>query len=192
MHIIAVTPKVSFGTGDGFESSDQAPTGVAVALALLTGCAAASVASGRTSDADALMMTLDDEYKAEATYVAVIDKFGEIRSFANIIEAERHDAERAKVEKDRLGISYDTESFYLGKMTAPQSVLAACEQGVAAEIEASRSTISCYQQMEMQACLPLSPICSGPLASATFRPSSAASRRVESKAADGNKFLINN
>ena len=122
MHIIAVTPKVSFGTGDGFESSDQAPTGVAVALALLTGCAAASVASGRTSDADALMMTLDDEYKAEATYVAVIDKFGEIRSFANIIEAERHDAERAKVEKDRLGISYDTESFYLGKMTAPQSL----------------------------------------------------------------------
>lgn len=109
--------------------------GGALALALLTGCAGASMASGRTGDADALLMALDDEYKAEATYAAVIDKFGEIRPFINIIEAERRHAERAKAEMDRLGISYDAANPYLGKLTAPQSVLAACEQGVAAEIE---------------------------------------------------------
>ena len=109
--------------------------GGAAALALLTGCAGASVASGRTGDADALLMALDDEYKAEATYAAVIDKFGEIHPFTNIIEAERRHAQRAKAEMDRFAISYDAANPYLDKLTAPQSVLAACKQGVAAEIE---------------------------------------------------------
>ncbi len=109
--------------------------GGAVALALLAGCAGTSVASDRTGDADALLMALDDEYKAEATYVAVIERFGEIRPFVNIIEAERRHAQRAKAEMDRLGVSYDAENPYLGKLSAPESVLAACEQGVAAEIE---------------------------------------------------------
>jgi len=107
----------------------------AAALGSLSSCAGASVASDSASDADALLMALDDEYKAEATYVAVIEKFGEIRPFINIIEAERRHAERAKAEMDRLGISYDPENPYLGVLVAPQSVLAACEQGVTAEIE---------------------------------------------------------
>lgn len=104
----------------------------AVALALLSGCTGASDSPG---DADALLMALDDEYKAEATYIAVIDKFGEIRPFINIIEAERRHAQRAKAEMDRLGVSYEAKNPYLGELTPPQTLLAACEQGVTAEIE---------------------------------------------------------
>ena len=36
-----------------------------------------------------LLEALDDERKAEATYAAVIEKFGEVRPFINIIDAER-------------------------------------------------------------------------------------------------------
>jgi hypothetical protein len=35
---------------------------------------------------------LDDEYKAEATYAAVITRFGPVRPFINIVEAERRHA----------------------------------------------------------------------------------------------------
>ena len=34
-----------------------------------------------------LLEALDDERKAEATYAAVIEKFGEVRPFINIIDA---------------------------------------------------------------------------------------------------------
>jgi len=42
---------------------------------------------------DALKEALDDEYKARATYQAVIEKFGSVRPFSNIVEAEGRHAE---------------------------------------------------------------------------------------------------
>ncbi len=36
---------------------------------------------------------------------------------------------------DRLGLSYEASNPYLGKIEAPATLLAACEQGVTAEIE---------------------------------------------------------
>ena len=44
------------------------------------------------------MAALDDEYRAEAIYDAVMQKFGEVRPFINIIEAERRHAAMAKAE----------------------------------------------------------------------------------------------
>lgn len=105
------------------------------AVALTAGCASASASGAASSDVDALRAALDDEYRAEATYAAVIDAFGDVRPFINIIEAERRHAVRVKVELDRLGVSYDPANPYLGTLAAPASLLAACEQGVAAEIE---------------------------------------------------------
>jgi len=107
---------------------------VAGAIALSAVCVDAS-ASGMAEDADALRAALDDEYRAEATYAAVIASFGEVRPFVNIIEAERRHAVRVKAEMNRLGISYDSANPYLGTLAAPASVLAACEQGIEAEIE---------------------------------------------------------
>lgn len=112
---------------------------LAGALALSTGCASASASATAVGEAGgdvaALRAALDDEYRAEATYAAVIASFGEVRPFINIIEAERRHADQVKVQMDRLAISYDPANPYLGTLTAPVTVLAACEQGVEAEVE---------------------------------------------------------
>ncbi|TWJ06638.1 ferritin-like domain-containing protein [Altererythrobacter ishigakiensis] len=105
------------------------------ALMLGGGCTNAIAADPPGIDGAALLQALDDEYRAEATYAAVIEKYGEARPFINIIEAERRHASRAKAELDRLGISYDATNPYLGKIEAPATLIAACEQGVTAEIE---------------------------------------------------------
>lgn len=106
-----------------------------IAGALVLSAGAANSAGVESGDAAALRAALEDEYRAEATYAAVIAAFGEVRPFINIIEAERRHAAQARAQMDRLGISYDPANPFLGTLTAPASVLAACEQGVEAEIE---------------------------------------------------------
>ncbi len=108
---------------------------VLAALALTSACAGVSASDDTSTDAAALQQALDDEYRAEATYEAVIGAFGEVHPFINIIEAERRHAARAKAEMDRLGIRYEATNPYLGTIAVPATLLAACEQGVAAEIE---------------------------------------------------------
>lgn len=108
---------------------------IAAAAIAIAGCSGVSHAAGGSAEADALRLALDDEYRAEAIYASVIEAFGDVRPFINIIEAERRHAERAKAEMDRLGVTYDQANPYLGTLTAPSSILAACEQGVTAEIE---------------------------------------------------------
>lgn len=103
------------------------------ALAVLPGCANANASSPES--ADALLMALEDEYRAEATYAAILDKFGDIRPFSNVINAERRHAERAKAELDRLGIAYDTQNPFTGTIAAPDTALEACEAAVQAEVD---------------------------------------------------------
>lgn len=86
-------------------------------------------------DAKALSMALEDEYRAEATYDAVLGNFPGARPFINIIEAERRHADRVKAEMDRVGITYAKTNPYLGTFKAPASVLEACQQGIVAEEE---------------------------------------------------------
>jgi len=114
-------------------------TGLA-ALALITtagapGEEAPANAAATNGDAQALLTALDDEYRAEAIYAAVIDIHGDARPFINIIEAERHHAAMAKAEMDRLGVSYPEVNPYFGTLEVPATLLGACEQGVTAEIE---------------------------------------------------------
>ena len=82
----------------------------------------------------ALDFAINDEYKAKATYQKVIEKFGEVKPFINIINAEQqhinllvelYEKYDLDVPKDEL---YDQVSFY-------DSVAEACEIGVQAEIE---------------------------------------------------------
>lgn len=113
------------------------------ALALTSACTGASASDDTSPDAAALQQALDDEYRAEATYKAVIDAFGEVRPFINIIKAERRHAARAKAEMDRLGVNYEATNPYLGQLSAPATLLEACEQGVTAEIE----NIALYDQL---------------------------------------------
>lgn len=114
----------------------------ALLAASTPGCAATTEAA-TTADKDALLAALDDEYRAEAIYEAVMQKFGEVRPFSNIIEAERRHADMAKAEMDRLSIRYPTTNPHRGKIAAPSSLLEACQQGITAE----RENIALYDRL---------------------------------------------
>lgn len=107
---------------------------IATATAALAACASPLQAVSLV-DTKALSMALEDEYRAEATYNAVLGSFPGARPFINIIEAERRHADRVKAEMDRVGITYAKTNPYLGTLKAPASVLEACQQGIIAEEE---------------------------------------------------------
>lgn len=82
----------------------------------------------------ALREALDDEYKARATYRAVIDAFGAVPPFANIIQSEeRHIDALLRLLASR-GLPAMPDPYRAG-LPAPQSIEEACRLGVDAEIE---------------------------------------------------------
>ena len=81
----------------------------------------------------ALNDALDDEYKARATYAAVIDRFGPVRPFVTIIQSEqRHIVALQNLLRQRGWPIPDDP--YGGKIAAPASLEEACAQGAAAEL----------------------------------------------------------
>ncbi len=82
----------------------------------------------------ALNEALDDEYRAWATYDQVIADFGEVPPFSNIRKAEARHIEALCALFARYGLPMP-ENPWLGKITRYASPQAACEAGVAAEIE---------------------------------------------------------
>lgn len=88
------------------------------------------------SDAEvsALHEALDDEYKAVATYDAVIADFGAVRPFINIVEAERRHVGALAGVFDRYGLPMPANTW---DDRAPrfESIRAACAAGVEGEIE---------------------------------------------------------
>lgn len=82
----------------------------------------------------ALVEALDDEYKACATYLRVIDLFGEVLLFINIIEAEKRHIQALLPLFRKYGFSIP-EDLWVNKVEAPSSILEACQIGVEAEIE---------------------------------------------------------
>lgn len=82
-----------------------------------------------------LMTALDDEWHAEATYAAVIDHFGPVRPFINIIEAECRHAQAIQQQLQRLGIPVPANRWSKANVPAPDTLADACEQAIAAEIE---------------------------------------------------------
>jgi hypothetical protein len=84
----------------------------------------------------ALVEALEDEYKARATYELVISKFGRIRPFVNILEAEKRHIQALLplFRKYQIPIPVDNWAEKV-TATAPASVLEACQMGVRSEIE---------------------------------------------------------
>lgn len=82
----------------------------------------------------ALCEALDDEYKARATYQAVIDAFGPILPFANIIQSEQRHINALLSLFSGRGLPAIHDPYALGMM-APESIEEACRIGVEAEIE---------------------------------------------------------
>ena len=81
-----------------------------------------------------LVEALDDERKAEATYRAIIEKFGEVRPFINIIEAERRQSAAIERQMIRLGFAIPANQWQ-GKGMAPATLAEACSMAIKAEVE---------------------------------------------------------
>ena len=87
-----------------------------------------------TSLEEALKEALDDEYKARATYRAVLAAYGDVRPFVNIVESEeRHIGALGRLF-ERYGIEMP-EDPWPARISAPESLEAACAAGVEGEIE---------------------------------------------------------
>ncbi|MBS0015495.1 MAG: DUF2202 domain-containing protein [Arthrospira sp. SH-MAG29] len=82
----------------------------------------------------ALCEAIQDEYKACATYRLIIQKFGPIRPFVNIIEAEKRHIHALMPLFIRYNIPIPEDDWET-RIIPPNSVEEACEEGVKAEIE---------------------------------------------------------
>lgn len=83
---------------------------------------------------EALTAALDDEYRARATYRAVLEAFGEVFPFANIVESEERHIQALRRLCERYGVSIPVDSWP-SLISAPGSLEAACEAAVEAERE---------------------------------------------------------
>ncbi|MBX9469473.1 MAG: DUF2202 domain-containing protein [Rhizobium sp.] len=90
-----------------------------------------------TATRDALYAALADEHHAEAFYAAVVDKFGEVRPFSNIIIAEQRHAsqlgEAMEAHGLQAGANVDLGSEAM-RAAVPDTLAEACALGVEAEI----------------------------------------------------------
>ncbi len=111
--------------------------GTATAFALVASIAAQAATTLPDPVRAALSDAIDDEYRAEAFYAVVIDKFGAVRPFSNIINAERmHSSIIADLMK-QYGMTVPSNPYLDGtqpKPAAPASIGLACQTGVDAEI----------------------------------------------------------
>lgn len=83
---------------------------------------------------EALTEALEDEYKSRATYRKVLERFGPVRPFANIVEAEDRHVNALLAQFRRLG-AVPPEDRWAARVDAPESVARACADAVRAEIE---------------------------------------------------------
>ncbi len=91
-----------------------------------------------SSESTELSKTLDtaiaDEYKARATYTAVLNKFGDVRPFSNIRQTESSHIQSLIGLYYEYGFEVPADNWD-GTVSAPDSLQAACQIGVTAEIE---------------------------------------------------------
>jgi rubrerythrin len=83
---------------------------------------------------EALSEALEDEYKARAAYHKVIERFGPVRPFANIIDAEQRHVEALLRQFERLGEAPPADEWPK-RVAAPESLARACRDAVEAEIQ---------------------------------------------------------
>lgn len=114
-------------------------TQVLVLLFMTTALSSVSCVSGvsaqELSDAEieALHQALQDEYKAKARYENVIDDFGEVRPFSNIVHAEQRHIDALIGLYEKYGVPV-VKNVWADYVVNYDSVGEACRAGVEAEI----------------------------------------------------------
>jgi Uncharacterized protein conserved in archaea len=82
----------------------------------------------------AMIDAINDEYRSRALYNAVLHKFGSVRPFSNIVQAENNHVNLWMNLFAKYGIAVPTDSF-AGNIKVPDTLKAACQMGVKAEID---------------------------------------------------------
>jgi hypothetical protein len=124
-----------FGRGKNSDCYRYAAAGLC-AVTLATTAVNANAAALATPDErtqEAMVEAINDEYRARAFYAAVIEKFGNVRPFSNIVQAEDRHVQLWNNLFSKYGVPIPEDSF-AGKVEAPDTLLAACQMGVEAEI----------------------------------------------------------
>lgn len=91
---------------------------------------------------DALCAAIDDEFKARATYRAVIAALGPVRPFVHIVEAEQRHIDALVRQFHRFGWQPPGDRWH-DKVAAPASLAEACKLGMEAEVD----NVSLYERL---------------------------------------------
>ena len=111
-----------------------------LSIALLLGLASPLAAQSQSltpAQSNAALAALEDEYHAFAFYQAVIDSFGDIKPFRNIIKAEAQHIEAVSSLLRASGMAVPANPYLDGSkaaLKAPATKAEACQIGVQAEI----------------------------------------------------------
>jgi hypothetical protein len=81
----------------------------------------------------AMIDAINDEYQARAFYTAVIEKFGNIRPFSNIVQAEDRHVQLWNRLFTLYGVAIPEDDL-ADKIEVPDTLVEACQMGVEAEI----------------------------------------------------------
>ena len=81
---------------------------------------------------NALVKAIDDEYKAMSTYQKIIEKFGMVRPFPMIENAEEQHIASLKAIFDKYGLIVP-ENNWMGKINVSSTLKQACQVGIDAE-----------------------------------------------------------
>ena len=96
-----------------------------------------------------ILEALIDEYKSRASYRLVINTFGEIRPFINIVEAEETHSRALEILCGHFGIPLPKDDWE-DKLETPSSVLEACRAGIQGE----HDNIAMYDRFLQQTKVP--------------------------------------
>jgi len=84
----------------------------------------------------------EGEYAAYATYAAIIEEYGNVQPYADIIKAEARHIAALQKPLDRYGVPSSPVNSYLGQVTAPTSLAEAAQAG----IDAEKANVELYEQ----------------------------------------------
>ena len=87
----------------------------------------------KLSLAEILNEALMDEYKARDSYQKIIETFGPVRPFINIVKAEQTHIELLLPLYEKYAVPLPAEPDP-NRVSVPESLLAACQMGVEAEL----------------------------------------------------------
>ncbi len=114
----------------------QMITSGVVAIAAVLTMAVSAFAQAPTPIDDqtsqALVLAINDEYKARAFYQAVIDQLGPVTPFTNIVRSESMHVEALERLLTAYGLPIPSDTF-AGNVQAPTTLEAAAQAGVEAE-----------------------------------------------------------